>query len=110
VGNFFTGCIRAAGDVYNVVQRRQAITTFDPETVIAVGLLRYRRHRRMYTTLSELLTKFRRCNTVKERDRVYTFLGICDQEEMLQNRVDYGRGIVNIFFGEYAACRLLLAG
>jgi hypothetical protein len=71
--------------------------TCDVQSLVAITILRYQLPRGNVTSLFELLTRFRRCDTVKPRDRVYAFMGLCREDELRANQVDYGAGIEDIF-------------
>jgi hypothetical protein len=94
---FYAGFERSAELYTRVSDRRLGVMTCDVESLVAITILRYRLPRGIVTSLFELLTRFRRCDTVKPRDRVYAFMGLCREDELRANRVNYGAGIEDIF-------------
>jgi hypothetical protein len=94
---FYAGFERSAELYSRVSDRRLNVMTCDVESLVAIAILRYRLPRSINTSLFELLTRFRRCDTVKARDRVYAFMGLCREDELRENQVDYRAEIEDIF-------------
>jgi len=95
---FYTGIDRCDGVLFELIyERRPGVMTTDVESACAIVILRYRLPRSINTTLFEMLTRFRRCDTVKLRDRVYALMGICDEDELRANQLNYRAGIEEIF-------------
>ena len=91
---FFTAFDRICGVLFNLLhQRHYALRTTDIEAIAGIGMLRERLKERTPITLFETLVRFRRCNTVKGRDRIFSFLGLCSDAEARSIRINYNDDI-----------------
>jgi hypothetical protein len=80
-----------------VSDRRLGPMTCDVESLLAIAILRYRRLRGIGMSLFDLLARVRRCDTMGPPDRVYAVMGLCGEEELHENQVDYRGEIEDIF-------------
>ena len=72
----------------------------DVEPMMSIGKFRRRLTQKgnaASTNMLELLTRFRRCASGKPHDRIYSFLGLCSEQEASGNPIDYAYPIEVIF-------------
>ena len=91
---FFTGYDRVCGVIFNLLhQRHYTLRSTDIEAIAGIGMLRERLLQKKHITLLETLVRFRRCGTVKGRDRIFAFLGLCSDAEAQRIRINYERSM-----------------
>jgi hypothetical protein len=95
---FEVGFDRCGGVLYNLAYKNGLeVPSTDAEALTGIWILRYRLQQGLDTPLFEMLSRCRRCNTVKRRDRVFALLGICQKAEAQSNKVGYEDKIEDIF-------------
>ncbi|KAK5083204.1 hypothetical protein LTR05_007088 [Lithohypha guttulata] len=96
---FILGWDRTFGTLANILfHHKMLTTTADVETIGAINIFQFRRKRGMEISLFEALTRNRRCNTLKHRDRVFAFRAMCSNKEAERLRaLDYTTDIKHIF-------------
>ena len=87
---FFRGYDRTCLVLFTLLHiRGYNLKTTDIEAIAGIGILRERLQQGRPIPLLEALVRFRRCNTVKERDRIFSLVGLCSDAEAHRIRISY---------------------
>ena len=98
---FETATEHAAGILFeNRSARSIPLLVTDVEPVMSIGKFRRRlvqEGNAASANMLELLTLFRRCASGEPHDRIYSFLGLCSEQEASGNPIDYAYPIEDVF-------------